>query len=258
MRRKLVVGNWKMNPPTIREARDLAASIVAALPGGRADGGVEVGVAPPTIALPTVLDEAGALRVFAQDVHWAEAGAYTGKTSAPMLAGLGGRLYGSIVGHSEVRRDQGDDDARVAKKAAAALRQGLRVIYCIGETLAQREAGETDAVIGRQIRDGVATIDRGLLLRGGEAWSFIAYEPVWAIGTGVVATPAQASAAILAVRRELTRAGLPGDSTTVLYGGSVSAVNCADCAGAEGVDGALVGGASLKAEEFAKIVAAFR
>ena len=260
-RRKLVVANWKMNPATIAEAVSLAQLEAAIDPGD-----VDVGIAPPAIALPAVADAIRALReeakphpfamqVFAQDVHWEGAGAYTGQISAAMLAGI---VDGTIVGHSEVRRDQGDDDARVAKKATAALRHDLFVIYCVGESLDQRRRGETDAVLERQIRQGVGTIPAELLVAGGRYRFAIAYEPIWAIGTGVVATPAQASSAIAKIREELMRLGFGGRATTIMYGGSVSSVNCADCAGADGVDGALVGGASLKADEFAKIVAAFR
>ena len=251
-RRKLVVGNWKMNPATIPEAVTLAR-LVSAIDAGD----VDVGVAPPAIALPAVADALGGTRlaVYAQDVHWENAGAFTGQMSAAMLTGI---ADGSIVGHSELRRDQGDDDARVAAKATAALRHGLEVIYCIGESLAQRKRGETAKVIERQIRNGLGTIDKGLLVVDAAYRFAIAYEPIWAIGTGVVATPTQASEAIAKVRDELTRLGFGAKASTILYGGSVSAANCRECAGAEGVDGALVGGASLKAEEFAAIVTAFR
>jgi triosephosphate isomerase len=260
-RRKLVVANWKMNPPTVEEAVTLAQT-EAALDAGP----VDIGIAPPATALHAVADVIDGfrraakpypfpVRVFAQDVHWEDAGAFTGQISAPMLLGL---VDGVIVGHSEVRRDQGDDDARVAKKASAALRHGLFVIYCVGESLEQRRAGETDAVLARQIRQGFGTIGADLLVVDGSYRFAIAYEPIWAIGTGVVATPAQASGAIATVRAEVVRLGFGARATTIMYGGSVSATNCGDCAAADGVDGALVGGASLKADEFAKIVAAFR
>ncbi|MDE3193519.1 MAG: triose-phosphate isomerase [Chloroflexota bacterium] len=249
-RRRTVIGNWKMNPTTIAEAFTLARAR-----RGTPHQGVELGIAPPSVALSAV---AGALRgsdvlVFAQDVHWEEKGAYTGQVSALMLREL---AHGAIVGHSEVRRDQGDDDARVAAKATAALRAGLHVIYCLGESYDQRERRETDAVLARQVRDGVAAIDRGALADGERI--AVAYEPIWAIGTGEAATPDQAAAAIAVLRAELRRCGLEGDAIPVLYGGSVTGDNAAEFARAEGVDGALVGGASLKQEEFARIVAAFR
>ncbi|MBM4434881.1 MAG: triose-phosphate isomerase [Chloroflexi bacterium] len=249
MRQRLVVGNWKMNPSTLEAAVDLATRIA------RIDGGpIDVGIAPPHVALARVREAIGgsAVLVYAQDVHWETEGAFTGQIAAPMIAGI---AAGSIVGHSEVRRDQGDDDARVARKAAAALAHGLRVIFCLGESLAQRRAGETDAVLRRQVRDGIGPLDRE---RATPSTLAIAYEPIWAIGTGEAATAAQATDAVARIRDELGRLGAAAGAFTVMYGGSVTGANAAEFAAAEGVDGALVGGASLKPEEFAAIVAAFR
>jgi triosephosphate isomerase len=252
MTRRLVVGNWKMNPATIPEAVTLAR-LVSAIDAGD----VDVGVAPSALALPAVADalRGTTVQIYAQDVHWKDAGGYTGQVSAAMLTGI---ADGSIVGHSEVRRDQGDDDARVAAKATAALRHGLSVIYCIGESLEQRKRGETGKVIERQVREGLAKVDTSLLVADGRYRFAVAYEPIWAIGTGVAATAAQASEAIAKVRDELVRLGFGAKAATIMYGGSVSAANVAEFAQADGVDGALVGGASLKVEEFAAIVAAFR
>ena len=249
MRRKLVVGNWKMNPVSMDGAVDLARAVA------RMDGGdVEVGVAPSYLALAPVRQalSGSAVRIFAQNVHWEVKGAYTGGISAPMIVGL---ADGSIVGHSEVRRDDGDDDARVAARANAALAHELRVIFCLGESLSERRAGRTDEVLRRQVRDGIGAVDARMVTPQRFA---IAYEPIWAIGTGEAATCPEASAAIGVIRGELRAIGLPGDELTVMYGGSVSAANCGEFADGEGVDGALVGGASLKPEEFAKIVDAFR
>jgi len=252
MREKLVIGNWKMDPPGTPDALALARAVAAIDAAG-----VTVGVAPPAAWLVPVAD---ALRgsdvlLFGQDVHWEEQGAFTGQTSAAMLVGI---ANGTIVGHSEVRRDQGDDDARVARKASAALRSGLRVVYCLGESLEQRQRAETDAVIQRQVRDGIGAIGNDLVrARDGSLRVAVAYEPIWAIGTGVPATGAQASAAIATLRRELTAIGLDGEAVTVMYGGSVSAASVAEFARADGVDGALVGGASLKAGKFGAIVRAF-
>lgn len=251
-REKLVVGNWKMNPAALPEALGLARAVAAT-----ARGSVTVGVAPPA---PWMVPVADALRgsdvlIFSQDAHWEEKGAFTGQTSAPMLVGV---ANGAIVGHSEVRRDQGDDDARVARKAATALRNGLRVVYCLGESLDERQSGRTGAVITRQVRGGLGSIDRDLFTAPDGTWRLaIAYEPIWAIGTGLPASGAQASEAIAMVRRELGRLELDETVVTVLYGGSVSAASVSEFARAEGVDGALVGGASLKADEFAAIVRAF-
>ncbi len=253
MRPKLVVGNWKMNPGGVAEAAALAAR-VAEIDAGP----VEVGIAPPATALAVVAETLGGsgVRVFAQDVHWQPKGAFTGQIAASMLRGL---AVGSIVGHSEVRRDQCDDDARVSAKASAALRHGLRVIFCIGESLEQRQRGETEAVLAHQVRSGIGTIEDPLLKAADGSYRIaVAYEPIWAIGTGVPATGTQASEAIAIVREELAAVGLDARSVTVMYGGSVSAASVVEFARADGIDGALVGGASLDAREFAAIVAAFR
>lgn len=251
-REKLVIGNWKMNPAALPEALALARAVA-----GMEHAAVTVGVAPPAPWLVAVAD---ALRgsdvlLFGQDAHWEEKGAFTGQVSAPMLVGI---ANGIIVGHSEVRRDQGDDDARVARKAGAALRSGLRVVYCLGESQEERQAGRTEDVISGQVREGLGQIGKDLLFTADGAWRLaIAYEPIWAIGTGVPATGAQASEAIATIRERLNDLGLPGGSASVLYGGSVSAASVAEFARADGVDGALVGGASLKADEFSAIVRAF-
>ncbi len=244
-----VVGNWKMNPANVAVAVELARGVASAAPAG----GAAVAVAPPAIALLAVAD---ALRgthvaVYAQDVHWEDKGAYTSQTAASMLTG---HAIGSIVGHSEVRRDLGDDDARVAKKLARALSSGLRVILCVGESEAQYLAGETDALIARQIAADTAPLQAA---RDKAALLVVAYEPIWAIGTGRAATGEHAAKAARVVRGALERAGLPGAEIPILYGGSVTAANAAEFARADGIDGALVGGASLKAEEFANIVRAF-
>jgi triosephosphate isomerase len=245
---RVVIGNWKMNPPTVNAAVELARAVVAAVPNGP----VQVGVAPAAVAL---LPVSHALRgshvaVYAQDVHWEEKGAFTGGISATMLAGF---AAGAIVGHSEVRRDLGDDDTRVARKLARAMSNGLRVVLCVGESEVQFLAGETDGVVARQIAAGTAPLKAA---RDRASALVIAYEPIWAIGTGRPATAAHASAAARVIRRTLEGAGLPSD-VPILYGGSVTAAGASEFAKAEGIDGALVGGASLSAEEFAGIVRAF-
>jgi triosephosphate isomerase len=248
-RPRLVAGNWKMNPPTAAGAVDLARAVVSATQG------VDVGVAvaPPAVALAAVAEALRGTHVhaYAQDVSFEDKGAYTGQISASMLVDI---AAGTIVGHSEVRRDLGDDDTRVARKLARAIAAGLRVILCVGESEAQHLAGEAEAVVARQVVADVAPLRAD---RARATQLVVAYEPIWAIGTGHPATGAHASAAARVIRRSLEAAGLPGAATPVLYGGSVTAASVREFAAADGIDGALVGGASLTAEEFAAIVRAF-
>jgi triosephosphate isomerase len=246
MRERLVIGNWKMNPPTIADAVELARNVAERMPAG-----VSVGVAPAAIALPAVAD---ALRdtnvdVYSQDVHWEERGAFTGQISVSMVRGL---AVGSIVGHSEVRRDLGDTDARVAKKLARAVAAGLRPILCVGESAAEHAAGVASVVVARQIVADLAEAPRRGLER-----LVIAYEPIWAIGTGNPATGVWTTTLTRAIRAALKQSGLDAEAIPVLYGGSVSARSVGEFASAEGIDGALVGGASLDPEEFAAVVRTF-
>ena len=246
MRERLVIGNWKMNPPTIADAVELARNVAERMPAG-----VSVGVAPAAIALPAVAD---ALRdtnvdVYAQDVHWEERGAFTGQISVSMVHGL---AVGSIVGHSEVRRDLGDTDARVAKKLARAIERGLRPVLCVGESADEHAAGTASVVVARQVIADLAEAPRRGLER-----LVIAYEPIWAIGTGNPATGLWATTVVRAIRAALKQSGLDADAIPVLYGGSVSARSVGEFAEADGIDGALVGGASLDADEFAAVVRTF-
>ena len=249
-RPRLVVGNWKMNPPTIADAVALARAVArhAAAPGD-----VGVAVAAPAVALSAVADalaDTGVL-VFAQDVHWESKGAYTGQIAASMLADL---VSGTLVGHSEVRRDLGDDDTRVAGKLAQAIAAGLSVVLCVGESEEQHLAGDAEKVIAQQVAADVAPLRAN---RERASQLVIAYEPIWAIGTGHAATGAHAMTAARVIRRTLDAGGFSGERTPILYGGSVTAANAKEFAAADGIDGALVGGASLKAEEFGAIVRAF-
>jgi len=246
MRERLVIGNWKMNPPTIAEAVELARDVA-----GRDAGGVAVGVAPPAIALAAVAD---ALRdanvdVYAQDVHWEERGAFTGQISVSMVRGL---AVGTIVGHSEVRRDLGDTDERVAKKLARAVGAGLRPVLCVGESAAEHAAGDASMVVARQIVADLREAQRRGLER-----LVVAYEPIWAIGTGNPATGTWATTLARTIRAALKQSGLDAEAIPILYGGSVSARSVGEFADADGIDGALVGGASLDADEFAAVVRAF-
>jgi triosephosphate isomerase len=248
-RSRLVVGNWKMNPPTIADAVALARAVASATPAGE----VAVAVAPPAVALGAVAEALSGTRVlvYAQDVHWEDKGAFTGQVAASMVAGI---AAGTIVGHSEVRRDLGDDDTRVARKLARAIAAGLGVVLCVGESEQEHLAGDAEAVIARQVAADVSPLRAD---RERSSQLVIAYEPIWAIGTGRPATGAHAMTAARVIRRTLEAAGFSGDRTPVLYGGSVTAANAREFARADGIDGALVGGASLKAEEFGAIVRAF-
>jgi len=246
-RKKFVCGNWKMHK-TVAEAAALVRELRAGL--GESAGAVQVAVAPPFTALSAVGEalRGSSIELSAQDVHWEPQGAFTGEVSAPMLAEVGCRH--GIVGHSERRQLFGETDETVRKKTGALLAAGLRPIVCVGETLAEREAGKTLAVVDRQVRAGLAGLPAASL-----AAITVAYEPVWAIGTGRTATSAQAQevhAAIRGILREL--AGSVADGIRIQYGGSVKPENARDLMNQPDVDGALVGGASLKAADFVAIV----
>jgi triosephosphate isomerase len=243
-----VAGNWKMNK-TAPEAAAIARALVAAGPVDQ----VTLLVCPPFPALAAVRDVLAGRHVVlgAQDLHPEPNGAYTGEVSAPMLVAVGCTMV--IVGHSERRHGMGEDDAMVARKLRAALRDGLTPIVCVGETLAEREAGRTEAVLERQVQAAYAGLPEDRARS-----TVIAYEPVWAIGTGKVATPEQAREAHESVRRALDRHGAPelGRDVAVLYGGSVSAANAAALFAEGEIDGALVGGASLEVDSFLGIARA--
>ena len=224
----LIAGNWKMYlGPAEAGAfcRDLRNANL---------GDADVVVCPPYVSLAECVQAVAGteIGVFAQSCHWARDGAFTGEVSAPMLKELG--VYGTLVGHSERRQLFGETDATVAKRVGAALEDGLHVIACVGETEDEREAGETEAVLRRQV--GVLDHDENLV---------IAYEPVWAIGTGKTATPEIAQAAHEVIKSLL--------DVPVLYGGSVKADNAEELLSQPDVDGALVGGASLDIESFVAI-----
>jgi len=245
MRRPLVAGNWKLHG-----TRTGVANLVDAI-RAEADstGAVDVVLCPVSVHVPLVAERtAGSpLHVGAQDVSDQRKGAYTGEVSAQMLAEYACEY--AIVGHSERRARHGEDDARVAAKFAAAVAGGLRPIVCVGESLAQRDAGESLDVTRAQLR---AVLDAA----GADAFetAVVAYEPIWAIGTGRTATPEQAQEVHAALRGllESVRAGLGGE-TRIVYGGSVKGSNAGDLFAQGDIDGALVGGASLDSEEFMTI-----
>ncbi len=241
MRRKLVVGNWKMHGSHPANA-ELLAGILAARPFG-AD--VAVCVPFPYLSETAVTLAGGDIRWGAQDVSAHEQGAYTGEVSAGMLADFGCRY--AIVGHSERRAYHAESDQLVADKAKAALARGVTPIVCVGETLQQREAGETEAVVKRQLSAVIHTLTHCI----GEI--VVAYEPVWAIGTGRTATPEQAQEVHALLRAQLRAATPHADGMRLLYGGSVKPDNAAALFSQPDIDGGLIGGASLKAADFVAI-----
>lgn len=247
--RPFIVGNWKMNGSRamLAEARAIDRSAARYKD-------VAVALAPPFVLIAPMREEVSAISVGGQDCHSAANGAHTGDVSAAMLADLGADLV--IVGHSERRRDHGESDAMVAAKAQAALAAGLSVIVCVGETLEQRDAGRAEAVVMAQV-DG--SLPAGDLAQEAAAQGHlaIAYEPVWAIGTGRVAAVDDVVAIHAVIRARLVaRFGEGAGKVRILYGGSVNAENAAALLAAPGVAGALVGGASLTADAFLPIVAA--
>jgi triosephosphate isomerase (TIM) len=242
-----IAGNWKMFK-TVQESVFFVKELRAVL---KDPSGVEVAVAPPFTALHAVAEAArnSVIGVAAQDLYYEREGAFTGEVSPGMVKEAGAEY--AIVGHSERRRLFGETDRIVNRKAAAAIGAGLTPIVCIGETLEEREAGRTLDVLDRQIRDGLDAIPAEQV-----AELVLAYEPVWAIGTGRVATTAQAGEAHAHIRTRL-RQWFGADAAErchILYGGSVKPDNIADLIGEADVDGALVGGASLEVASFAEIV----
>ena len=223
---KLVAGNWKMFKGP-QETREFCSAFDA-------PDGIEAVLCPPFVSLAAAVESGHT--VFAQNVHWAETGAYTGEVSATMLLELG--VAGAIVGHSERREYFGENDESVARRTAAALGHGLRVIACVGESLEERRSGQTELVLRVQVE---AIGDAA----GAHERLVVAYEPIWAIGTGETATPEQAREAHAFISGLL--------DVPVLYGGSVKPENAAELISQEGVDGALVGGASLEVESFTAI-----
>ncbi len=252
--RPLVAGNWKMNGGRqgLAEATAVNTALAAARNGGTGPlCGIDVLICPPA-TLVMVMSEVfqnGEVRVGAQDCHVAPAGAHTGDISAEILADAGAEAI--IVGHSERRADHGETDAAVRAKQAAVHRAGLTAIVCIGETAGQRAAGQTLDVVKRQL-------ERSLGTQSTAANTVIAYEPVWAIGTGLTPTSADVAEVHAAIRERLeARFGAEGRGMRILYGGSVKPQNARELMAVPNVDGALVGGASLKAADFLGILEAY-
>jgi triosephosphate isomerase len=249
-RRPFIAGNWKMNK-TIAEAEEL---IQALLPRVGAVEDVDVVVCPAYLSLQAVVDSArgSAVQVYAQNMHEKDAGAFTGEVSAPMLTEID--VAGVILGHSERRQLYNETDRSLQLKVPKALSAGLIPILCVGETEEERERGDTERKLRHQVQEGLEKVPKERLHE-----VVVAYEPIWAIGTGLVATPAQAQDAIAFVRALVQGFDKEaGNQVRILYGGSLKPDNAAELLALPDVDGALVGGASLEAESFAAIVEAAR
>jgi triosephosphate isomerase len=247
MRKPMMAGNWKMNKNPA-EAVALAQAIAETVAG---ISQVDRVICPTFLALPAVSKavEGSTIAVGAQNMHWADNGAYTGEISAPMLKGLAEYV---LIGHSERRQYFGETDETVSKKVYAALAHGLIPIICVGETLAQNESGETHAIVGAQVRAALLGVDANQLQN-----LLIAYEPIWAIGTGKAATSAQAQT-ICGETVRATLADLYGNESAqtvrILYGGSTNAKNIGEIMQQPDIDGALIGGAALKADDYSAMV----
>jgi triosephosphate isomerase len=244
----MIAGNWKMHK-TVAEAE---AFIQGLLPMVSSVSTVELAICPPFTALEAMVDSARGSRVqvFAQNMHYEREGAFTGEVSPPMLSELG--VHGVVLGHSERRQMFGETDRVLQLKVPAALAEGLVPILCVGETEEEREGGDTQRKLRHQVQEALARLENERL---GDV--VIAYEPIWAIGSGRVATPEQAQEAVAFIRALVgDRSPEQAQRTRVLYGGSVNPDNAAELLALPDVDGALVGGASLRPEPFAAIVSA--
>jgi triosephosphate isomerase len=249
-RTPFICGNWKLNK-TIAEAEAFVASFLPRISDAE---GVDIGVCPSFLALQAVVDSArgSRLQVYAQTMHEADSGAFTGEVSAPMLTEIG--VHGVVLGHSERRLYYNENDRALQQKVPHALEAGLTPILCVGETEEERERGDTERKLRHQVQEGLEKVPVGRLPE-----VVIAYEPVWAIGTGLTATAEQAQDAIAFVRalvQGFDKAG--GDAVRILYGGSLKPDNADELLALPDVDGALVGGASLEPESLAAIVEAAR
>jgi len=246
MKQKLIVGNWKMNG-SLAANQALLRGVLDGLEGLR----VNAAVCAPAVYLPqlqTILKGQGALELGAQDVSMHEQGAYTGEISAEMLREFGVRY--AIVGHSERRQYHAEQDLHVALKVQCALKVGITPIVCVGETLAERRAGRTQDVVKSQLAAVIQTNGHCL------SEIVVAYEPVWAIGTGLTATPEEAQQVHAVLRQQLKAATTQADRMFILYGGSMNATNALTLLNQPDIDGGLIGGAALKVSDFLAILAA--
>lgn len=246
MRRPIIAGNWKMNK-TPAEAEELVKALVPLV----ADAEAEVVVCPPFVCLDAVgkVIKGTNIKLGAQNVHFEKSGAFTGEISADMLLAMGVEYV--IIGHSERRQYFGETDCTVNKRARAALAAGLKPIICVGESLAERENGITDELVGMQTKLALKEIEAEQLEQ-----LVIAYEPIWAIGTGKTATAQEANATIGAIRRAIAQVygEEAAQKVRIQYGGSMNPKNASELMAQSEIDGGLIGGASLKAEDFSKVV----
>jgi triosephosphate isomerase len=246
MRTRYIAANWKMHK-TVAEATEFVDALLPRIAATQHD----VVICPSFLALSEVVERSrgSAVRVAAQNMHEEDSGPFTGEVSAPML--VEADVDAVVLGHSERRQLFGETDEALARKVPAALAAGLQPILCIGESEGERDAGRTEEVLERQLRDDLAAVEPS---RCGEV--VIAYEPIWAIGTGRTATSEQAQEACAFIRGVLGGIGAPAEEVRILYGGSVKPANAAELMAQADIDGALVGGASLDPGDFAAIVAA--
>ena len=246
MRSTLIVGNWKM----YKTASEAKAFGEAFLQHYQPHASVEVAVAPPFVALQTLHNILSSTKIAlaAQNVFWKDDGAFTGEVSVPMLQDIGCTYI--IIGHSERRQHFGEDNNLINQKVHAIASHGLRPILCVGESLEERESGKTEAIIDVQLQEGLHGLSDEQLRN-----ITIAYEPIWAIGTGLAATTQQATDVHLHIRETITKQwGIPKDSIRILYGGSVNPDNAHDLFQSTQINGALIGKACLNPESFAKII----
>ncbi len=243
MVKPIIAANWKMNK-TVRESVDFINELVRELSGSKITDEREVVVAPPFTAIyaASCAARGSAVRISAQNMYWEKEGAFTGEVSAPMLVESGCEYV--ILGHSERRHIFGETDEQINRKILKALEHKLKPIFCVGETLDERKAEQTFKVIERQLKGGLDRLSAEDMKR-----TVIAYEPVWAIGTGVTATPEQAEEVHQFIRKQIKSAEVP-----ILYGGSVNPANIGSLMAQPNINGGLVGGASLKVDSFLKLI----
>lgn len=246
MRKTIIAGNWKMNM-TPSEAKGFIEELV---PRVKNCGRCEIVICPPAIDIQAVSEAVKGtnIKLGAQNVHWEEKGAFTGEISVPMLREFG--VEYAIIGHSERRAYFGETDESVNKRARFALKNGITPIICVGESLAQRRAGETNALVSKQIKAALSGMTTQDVMK-----TVVAYEPIWAIGTGETATPDEANDTIWIVRNAIAEkfGDIAAEAVRILYGGSMNENNAFSLIGKQQIDGGLIGGASLKADKFAVI-----